>query len=114
MKQVTEKLIHLANQLDEKGQYENADTLTKIAQTLDFNPMTPNSAKEFDPKLNQLSQDIGQMFQTPKRDDKLDLQTFLHTVASINLRNKSNEGVIIGNGLAAHLVEEANRLLRTI
>jgi hypothetical protein len=102
MKQVTEQLIKIANQLDEKG------------QEIGFDPMAPGSAQDFDPKLNQLSKDIGNMFQMPERDSKLDLQTFLHTVASINLRNKTNEGVIIGNGLAAHLVEEANRLLKTI
>jgi hypothetical protein len=108
------QMMSTANKLDEKGLFQTANVLTKIAQEINstFDPMTPGSANQFDPNLHQLSKDIGQLFTAPKRDTTLDLQTFLHTVASINLKNATTEGVILGHGLAAHIVEEANKLLK--
>lgn len=92
-------LIRTANKLDEKGYYQFADTLTKLAQ-------------EFDPKLHQLGNDIENMFtQAPQKDIYAELKTFLSSLAGINTNYTNGKEVMIGAGMANHIKSEARRLL---
>lgn len=121
MKEIIARILNTANELDEQGLYQEADTLTKLAQSMDE-----------ERGISDVANDIGDMFGLPRNpnkdaqyENKLNLQhskyeaqrekeleKLLRDISSINLKFKSPDGeIMLGAGFATYLVETANRLL---
>ncbi len=141
MKEIIANLIKQADHFDQIGKYQDADELTKIAQNIDDisrmlygTPEERQYLNNLEPKrgLTDTADYIADAFGTPKNlseqdkynlKTKMDFQQFeeqtekeiielLRQVSNINLKYKTPSGeIIIGNGMANHIVETAKKLL---